>query len=81
MLGGADVIQQCLKGGLLDELQLHLAHVLLGGGTRFFGDLDAASAAFERTRVIDAEGVTNISFRLVRQARRLADRRGRELLP
>ena len=66
VLGGADVIQQCLKGGLLDELQLHLAHVLLGGGTRFFGDLDGASAAFERTRVIDGEGVTHIRFRLVK---------------
>lgn len=66
VLGGADVIRQCLKGGLLDELQLHLAHVLLGGGTRFFGDLDAASAAFERTRVIDGEGVTHIRFRLVK---------------
>lgn len=66
VLGGADVIRQCLKGGLLDELQLHLAHVLLGGGTRFFGDLDVASAAFERTRVIDGEGVTHISFRLVK---------------
>jgi dihydrofolate reductase len=66
VLGGAALIQQCLKGGLLDELQLHLVHVLLGGGTRFFGDLDAASAAFERTRVIDGEGVTHIRFRLVK---------------
>ena len=66
VLGGADVIRQCLKGGLLDELHIHLAHVLLGGGTRLFGDLDAASAAFERTRVIDAEGVTHLRFRLVR---------------
>jgi dihydrofolate reductase len=66
VLGGADVIRQGLKGGILDELQLHLAHVLLGGGTRFFGDLDAASAAFERTRVIDGEGVTHIRFRLVK---------------
>ena len=42
VLGGAAVIQQCLKGGLLDELYIHLVHVLLGGGTRLFGDLDAA---------------------------------------
>ena len=41
-------------------------HVLLGVATRLFGDLDAASAAFERTRVIDAEGVTHLRFRLVR---------------
>ena len=60
------MIRQCLKGGLLDELQLHLTHVVLGDGTRFFGDLDAASAAFERTRVIDGEGVTHIRFRVVK---------------
>jgi dihydrofolate reductase len=66
VLGGADVIQQCLKGGLLDEFHIHLAHVLLGGGTRLFGDLDAAGPTFERTRVIDAEGVTHLRFRLVR---------------
>ncbi len=66
VLGGADVIQQRLKGGLLDELHIHLAHVLLGGGTRLFGDLDAASATFERKRVIDAEGVTHLRFRLVK---------------
>ena len=66
VLGGADVIRQCLKGGFLDELHLHLAHVLLGDGTRFFGGLGPASAAFERTRVIDGEGVTHLYFRLVK---------------
>jgi dihydrofolate reductase len=65
VLGGADVIRQCIRGGLLDELHVHLAHVLLGDGTRLFGDLDPASAAFERTRVIDAEGVTHLRFRVV----------------
>ena len=64
VLGGADVIQQCLKGGLLDELHIHLAHVLLGGGPRLFGDLDTASATFECKRVIDAEGVTHLRFRV-----------------
>lgn len=63
VLGGADVIRQCLEGGHLDELQLHLAHLLLGDGTRFFGDLDAASAAFKRTSVIDGDGVTHLRFR------------------
>jgi dihydrofolate reductase len=68
VLGGADVIQQCLRGGLLDELHLHLVHIMLGGGTRLFGNLEAASPAgftFERTRVIDAAGVTHLRFRLV----------------
>ena len=66
VLGGADVIRQCIKAGLPDELQIHLVHVLLGDGTRFFGDLDAASATFECNRVIDAEGVTHLRFRLVK---------------
>jgi dihydrofolate reductase len=64
VLGGADVIRQCIKGGLLDELRLHIAHVLLGDGTRFFGGLEVGSAAFERTRVEDGEGVTHLGFRL-----------------
>ena len=66
VLGGADIIQQCLKGGLLDELHIHLVHVLLGGGTRLFGDMDAASATFECERAIDATGVMHLRFRLVK---------------
>jgi len=37
VLGGAAIIQQCIRAGLLDELQLHLVHILLGGGTSLFG--------------------------------------------
>ena len=36
--GGADVAQQYLAAGLLDELQLNVVPVLLGGGTRLFED-------------------------------------------
>jgi dihydrofolate reductase len=64
VLGGAAVIQQCLRAGLLDELRLHLVHILLGGGTRFYDGLDPASPAFERTRLIDEEGVTHLDFRV-----------------
>lgn len=65
VLGGAEVVQQCLAGGHLDELHLHVVHVLLSGGTPFFGGLDAKRAAFERIRAIDAEGVTHVAFRIV----------------
>ena len=34
--GGANVVQQYLNAGLLDRLQLHVAPMLLGGGTRLF---------------------------------------------
>jgi dihydrofolate reductase len=66
VLGGADIIQQCLESGLLDELHIHLVHILVGAGTRFFGELDAASATFERTSVIDSDGVTHLRFRIPR---------------
>ena len=64
VLGGADVIRQCAAAGLLDELRLHLAHVLLGGGTRLFGGIDPQRVTLERTRVVDAPGVTHLTFRL-----------------
>ena len=68
VLGGAAIIQQCVRAGLLDELQLHLVHILLGGGTSLFAGVDPASVALERTRLIDAEGVTHLTFRVERPA-------------
>ncbi|MFI7677438.1 dihydrofolate reductase family protein [Actinophytocola sp. NPDC049390] len=41
VLGGADMAQQCLNAGLLDELQLHVVPVLLGKGIRLFEHLEA----------------------------------------
>jgi dihydrofolate reductase len=64
VLGGASIIQQCIRAGLLDELRLHLAHILLGGGTSLFDGLDPASLALERTRLVDDEDVTHLDFRV-----------------
>lgn len=64
VLGGAAIIQQCIRAGVVDELQLHLVHILLGGGTSLFGGLDLATFALERTRLIDEEGVTHLDFRV-----------------
>ena len=64
VLGGAALIQQCIRAGLVDELRLHLVHILLGGGTSFFGGVDPASLALERTRVVDEDGVTHLDFRV-----------------
>ena len=36
VMGGANVIDQCLAAGLVDELRIHVSPVLLGGGTRLF---------------------------------------------
>ncbi len=66
VLGGAAIIQQCIRTGLLDELQLHVVHILLGGGTSLFAGVDSTSVALERTRVVDADGVTHLTFRTAR---------------
>jgi dihydrofolate reductase len=34
--GGADIDRQCLNAGLIDEIRLHVAPILLGGGTSLF---------------------------------------------
>jgi dihydrofolate reductase len=63
--GGADVVQQYLAAGLLDEFTLHVAPLLLGEGTRLFGG--AARPALERTRVIESPtGVTHLSYHVRR---------------
>jgi len=36
VMGGADVVRQAVDDGLADELTIHLAPVLLGGGTPLF---------------------------------------------
>jgi dihydrofolate reductase len=59
LAGGASVIQQFLNAGLLDELQVHVVPVLLGGGTRLFDGLDEPFE-LEATRVICSPAVTHL---------------------
>jgi len=61
--GGASTIQQFLSAGLLDELQIHLVPVFLGGGVRLF---DGLAAELEATRVVESPGVTHLKFRVVK---------------
>lgn len=66
--GGASVAQQYLRAGLLDEMQIHVAPVLLGGGRRLFDDhLAAAPVELECDRVIvSPTGVTHLRYRVVK---------------
>jgi dihydrofolate reductase len=64
--GGANTIQQVLKAGLLDELQIHIAPLLLGGGVRLFDGLETAQIELETTRVVESPHVTHLRFRIVR---------------
>jgi len=61
--GGANVVQQFLKAGLLDEMQIHVAPVLLGGGVRLFEDR-AQQGEVEATRVVQSPAVTHLRYRV-----------------
>jgi dihydrofolate reductase len=65
-LQGASIIQQGLTAGLLDELTIHLVPVVLGRGVRLLDGLDAGSPQLELIRVLDAPGVTHLSYRVVK---------------
>ena len=64
--GGANVAQQFLKAGLLDEIQLHVAPLLLGGGVRLFDQPGDAKIELEKTHVSDSPKATHLRFRVVR---------------
>lgn len=64
--GGADVVQQYLRAGLLDELQIHVPPLLLGGGVSLFGDLGIGSVELEQTRVLSSPSVTHLRYSVKR---------------
>jgi dihydrofolate reductase len=63
--GGAEVAQQYLRAGLVDEIRLHIAPVFLGAGRRLFDGL-APAANLERTALLEstASGTTHVSYRV-----------------
>ena len=62
--GGASVIQQYLAAGLLDELVLHIAPILLGGGTRLFEPGAVGNIEFELVQTIGSPRVTHLRYRI-----------------
>jgi dihydrofolate reductase len=63
--GGASAIDQAISAGLVDELQLHLAPVLLRGGVRLFDDVGPEPPRFELTKVIASPLVTHVRYRVI----------------
>ena len=66
LAGGANVAQEYLQAGLLDELQIHLVPVFLGGGVRLFDGLGRGQTELEIMRVIGSDAVTHLKFRVVK---------------
>lgn len=60
--GGADVIQQYLNLGAIDELEIALAPVLFGGGRRLFEDLREPMQQFRIERVLHGSAATHLRY-------------------
>lgn len=65
-VGGANVAQQAIRAGLVDEIGMDLVPILLGGGVRFFDDLGDVPIELERAKVVEAPGVTHLRFRVLK---------------
>ena len=66
ILMGASIVQQCLATGLLDELVISLVPVVLGHGIRLLDNLAPGSVELTLTGVVDAPGVTHLTYQVVR---------------
>jgi dihydrofolate reductase len=66
VMGGASVIQQYLRAGLLDEIEISVAPLLLHRGERLFANLEGSEIELEQIRSIEAPGVTHIRYRVKR---------------
>jgi dihydrofolate reductase len=65
IMGGASIIQQALAAGLVDELYLHVAPVILNSGTRLFEHL-GGPIQLERAEVIESRHATHLRYRIVK---------------
>lgn len=63
---GADTIQQLMNAGLLDELSIDVATILLGGGVRLFDHLTGTPTALGEPKVVAGVGVTHLRYPVCR---------------
>ena len=63
--GGADTIQQFLNAGLVDELNIHMAPIMLGRGVRLFDNIDNGKITLEIKNVIHSPMVTHLFYKVI----------------
>jgi dihydrofolate reductase len=66
IMGGAAIAQQFIKAGLVDELRIHIAPVLLGAGTRLFDHIGTEPIKLEKTRLIESPLAIHLKFRVLK---------------
>jgi dihydrofolate reductase len=62
VMGGADLLRQYLDAGVVDELALTIAPVLLGGGKRLFDGIGRTDVVFERVAVLESPWATHLRY-------------------
>lgn len=65
-ISSANIAQQCIRAGLLDEVHVDLVPALLGGGVRLFDNLGETPINMEIMRVVEGKGVTHLRYRIVK---------------
>ena len=66
---GAEIGQQFIRAGLIDEISIHLVPVLFGGGTRMFEHLGSQHIRLDTVGVIETPAATHLRFRVVKEPR------------
>jgi dihydrofolate reductase len=66
IMGGANTINQYLAAGVVDEVNISMAQLLLGHGERLFENLGDSPPRFEQTRIVEAPGVVHLRYRVAR---------------
>jgi predicted dithiol-disulfide oxidoreductase (DUF899 family) len=64
--GGANVAQQYLAAGLIDELEIHIVPLFLGSGVRLFDNFDGPNVKLESIRTIAGPGVAHLKYRVLK---------------
>jgi dihydrofolate reductase len=60
--GGASTVQQYLREGLIDEMHLAIAPILLGGGERLFDHLDGGPDGYRCVEFVSSPSVAHVRF-------------------
>ncbi len=66
VMGGADLGQQYIKAGLLDELSIHLVPVLFGSGTQMFANLGETHLQLEPVQTIQTPEAVHLRLRVIK---------------
>lgn len=66
VISTASILQQALNAGLVDEINIDVVPLMIGGGVQLFDNLEKLPVMLEIARVVPASGVTHLQYRVKR---------------